>query len=88
MLTAHCSLLIAHCSGYQFKLSSNIVANTGFIRQFAPDGKKLDTTHVSVFGGLTNVGLVVGQAFIPQINQRFGRRAGSLAFLFMLLIVS
>lgn len=73
-------------SGYQFKLSANIIANPGFIRQFADDGRKLNPTHVSLWGGLTSVGLLVGQLIIPWFNERLGRKGGTLVFLGLLLI--
>lgn len=75
-------------AGYQFKLSANIIANAGFVRQFAEGGAKLNSTHVSVFGGLTSAGLVIGGIVIPPINERFGRKIGIYAFLGALAIGS
>ena len=64
-----------------------MIANAGFIRQYAEDGKKLNPSHVSAFGGLTSVGFVLGQLAIPHINDRFGRKWATYAFLVTLAIV-
>ena len=86
-ITDYCAFL-ALTSGYQNQLSGSIIANPGFINQFAADHKKLNATHVSTFGGLFSAGQVIGQASVPFISERFGRKIAMYYFCIILLVVS
>lgn len=44
--------------------------------------------HVSTFGGLFSAGQVLGQAGIPFVAERFGRKVALFSFCAILLIVS
>lgn len=78
----------ANLQGYQNQLSGSIIANAGFIKHFANGAKKLPAAHVSTFGGLFSAGQVIGQAGIPFVSERFGRKIAMYTFCVLLLAVS
>lgn len=67
---------------------ASIVANKGFIRQFANGGTKLDPKHVSTFGGVYSAGMVLGQFVIQWPLEWLGRRGGVWVCCVVLALVS
>jgi hypothetical protein len=86
VLVAGLAGFTAATDGLQNQMNGSIVANKGFIRQFAADGQKLNPTHVSSFGGCASAGMILGQMSIQWVNERFGRKIAMWTFLFGLLL--
>ncbi|OCF31052.1 hypothetical protein I317_06846 [Kwoniella heveanensis CBS 569] len=78
----------AATDGFQHQLSASVIANKGFIQQFASDHKKLEAPHVSTFGGLYSAGQVVGQFSIPWVSDWFGRKGSMYTFMVLLTIAA
>lgn len=74
-----CAAVGAISDGYQFNMPGNIIANTGFIRQFgAPNasGKyALNSTHVSLWGGTYTIAYIVSLIAGTWPSDKFGRKA-------------
>ena len=79
-------LLQANVSGYQNQLVGSIVANKGFIYQFASDHTTINPSWVSAFGGVFTAGQLIGQFFIQWVGQGLGRKAAMWTFTFFLLL--
>ncbi|RSH94199.1 hypothetical protein EHS25_004002 [Saitozyma podzolica] len=72
-------------------LTSSIVANKGFIRQFGSviDGTlKLNPPYVSAFGGLFSAGQVIGQFCIQWITDWVGRKGAMWTFMAILILAA
>lgn len=68
---------------------ASIVANKGFIRQFAAKGQaKINPSWVSSFGGIYSAGQVIGQFSIQFVADGFGRKMAMYTFIVGLIIVS
>ncbi|WWD10134.1 hypothetical protein V865_008268 [Kwoniella europaea PYCC6329] len=77
----------AATDGYQHQMSASIIANKGFVREFAkgrPNG--LDAAWVSSFGGIYSAGQVVGQFCIPWVSDWVGRKGSMYVFMAILTI--
>ncbi|KAM0425875.1 hypothetical protein ACHAPT_008813 [Fusarium lateritium] len=82
----------AATDGYQIGMDSSIVANKGFVHQFAtemdPNGDPyLASPILSSWGALMSVGQVVGTASIPFISTRYGRKI-AMWWLWIILVTS
>ncbi|CAH0024995.1 unnamed protein product [Clonostachys rhizophaga] len=78
--------------GYQIGINASIVANKGFVRQFATklDAKGqpyLESPILSGWGSIMSVGQVVGTISIAFISNRFGRKM-SMYWLWIVLVAS
>ncbi|GFZ52130.1 hypothetical protein JCM24511_09903 [Saitozyma sp. JCM 24511] len=66
--------------GFVLTMSGSIIANQGFINQFGetqPDGSKvLNTSWVSAWGAIINVGQIIAMTYVPFMTDRFGRKLG------------
>ncbi|WWD20939.1 hypothetical protein CI109_105417 [Kwoniella shandongensis] len=78
----------AATDGYQNQMISSIVANKGFIAQFAEGGTKLKPEHVSAFGGIFSAGQVVGQFSIQWVSDWFGRKGAMWTFMALLTLAA
>ncbi|GFZ44385.1 hypothetical protein JCM24511_02107 [Saitozyma sp. JCM 24511] len=69
--------------GWQIGIAGSIIVNAGFVKQFGTnqgDGVlALDTTWVSAWGAIINVGQFVAITYIPFVANRFGRKAAFYA---------
>ncbi|CAI6089379.1 hypothetical protein V2G26_011391 [Clonostachys chloroleuca] len=70
----------AAADGYQIGINASIVANKGFIQQFATKtsdagDKYLESPILSGWGSIMSVGQIIGTMTIPFISHRFGRKA-------------
>ncbi|EEU37614.1 uncharacterized protein NECHADRAFT_53594 [Fusarium vanettenii 77-13-4] len=80
----------AATDGYQVAMSASIIANKGFVREFATkvdaEGKQyLDAPIISAWGACMSVGQIIGQTTVSFINARFGRKVGMYWLWFFLL---
>ncbi|KAL5357702.1 general substrate transporter [Aspergillus floccosus] len=65
----------ASLDGYQINLNGGIVANEGFIRQFAAPGTTIiDGKYVSAWGGIQSAGQTIGQILLQYATEGFGRK--------------
>jgi len=76
------------CEGFELTAGGSIIANAGFIAQFGTQGGtgvyKLNTSWVSAWGAVLNVGQMITFTYIAWVNDRFGRKvAFYLAFLWL-----
>ncbi|KAJ4237546.1 hypothetical protein NW757_013282 [Fusarium falciforme] len=70
----------AAADGYQIGINASIVANKGFVQQFATKTSAegdpyLESPILSAWGSIMSVGQIFGTATIPFISHRFGRKA-------------
>ncbi|KAF5004462.1 hypothetical protein FDECE_9042 [Fusarium decemcellulare] len=79
---AFCTLAAfsAAADDYQIGINASIVANKGFVQQFATKSSEtgdlyLESPILSAWGSIMSVGQVFGTATIPFISHRFGRKA-------------
>ncbi|CRG86849.1 General alpha-glucoside permease [Talaromyces islandicus] len=78
----------ASLDGYQINLNGGIVANKGFIRQFASPGTVvISGTYVSAWGGIQSAGQTVGQVLLQYATEAFGRKV-ALYIIWLTLVVS
>ncbi|WYZ43705.1 hypothetical protein EsH8_VII_000141 [Colletotrichum jinshuiense] len=91
--TASCfvAAFSAATDGYQIGMNASIVANKGFVRQFATmtdaSGKPyLDSPILSGWSSIMSVGQVIGMTAIPFISSRFGRKVAMYTFWLVLAI--
>ncbi|KAG7108624.1 MFS transporter fmqE like protein [Verticillium longisporum] len=89
--TATCFLVAfsAATDGYQIGMNGNIVANPGFVRQFATETNNagepfLASPILSAWGSIMSVGQIIGMTSLPFLSDRFGRKAAMYAFWFVL----
>ncbi|GES58542.1 major facilitator superfamily domain, general substrate transporter [Aspergillus terreus] len=65
----------ASLDGYQINLNGGIVANKGFIRQFAAPGTTIIAgKYVSAWGGIQSAGQTIGQILLQYATEGFGRK--------------
>lgn len=75
-----CRALITGSLFQEINLNGSIVANLGFIQTFASETNRalakpvMDSTYVSVWGGLQSTGQFIGQVLLPMASDRFGRK--------------
>lgn len=87
-LIAMAAAFSASLDGYQFELSGGIVANKGFIRQFASPGTTIIAgSYVSAWGGMQSAGQCIGQVLIQYASEAWGRKR-ALLILWAVLIAS
>ncbi|KAJ5083309.1 hypothetical protein N7456_012736 [Penicillium angulare] len=78
----------ASLDGYQINLNGGIVANTGFIRQFASKGRTtMNSTYVSAWGGIQSAGQTVGQILLQYVTEAYGRKV-ALYIIWVDLVIS
>ncbi|KEY71303.1 hypothetical protein S7711_05895 [Stachybotrys chartarum IBT 7711] len=89
--TAICFLVAfsAATDGYQIGINGNIIANPGFVREFATevndDGEPvLASSILSAWGSIMSVGQIIGMTTLPFLSDRFGRKAAMYAYWFVL----
>ncbi|KAI9148987.1 alfa-L-rhamnosidase [Paramyrothecium foliicola] len=75
--------------GYQIGINGNIVANPGFVRQFATvedaDGNPfLASPILAGWSSIMSVGQIVGMTTLPFISDRFGRKVAMFSYWFVL----
>ncbi|KAL4897129.1 general substrate transporter [Aspergillus ambiguus] len=74
-LIAMCAAFSASLDGYQINLNGGIVANKGFIRQFASPGTTIIAgKYVSAWGGIQSAGQTIGQILLQYATESFGRK--------------
>ncbi|WWC71187.1 uncharacterized protein I206_105140 [Kwoniella pini CBS 10737] len=76
----------AATDGYQNQMSASIIANKGFVKEFAKGAKALEAPWVSSFGGIFSAGQVIGQFTIPFISDMVGRKGAMYVFMVILTI--
>ncbi|KAF6802055.1 MFS alpha-glucoside [Colletotrichum sojae] len=82
--------LSAATDGYQVAMSASIIANKGFVEQFATTRnaaglKFIDSPIISAWGACMNVGQIFGQLTISFVSARFGRKIAMYWLWFVLL---
>ncbi|UOH83758.1 hypothetical protein LQV05_006495 [Cryptococcus neoformans] len=83
----------AAADGYQIGMNGNIIANQGFINQFATtvDNKTgepiLSASVLTAIGTIQSVGQIVGMTTLPFLAARFGRKPAMFA-LWAILVAS
>ncbi|KAK0103684.1 hypothetical protein ONS95_005694 [Cadophora gregata] len=82
----------AGADGYQMAMNASIIANKGFVQQFATSMDKngklfLESGTISSWSATQNCGQVLGQTGIAFVNGRFGRKIG-MYVLWTLIMVS
>lgn len=79
----------AATDGYQIGINGNIVANPGFVRQFATqtndEGEPvLASSILSAWGSIMSVGQIIGMTTLPFISDRWGRKVAMYSYWFVL----
>ncbi|KAH7136976.1 general substrate transporter [Dactylonectria estremocensis] len=82
----------AGADGYQMAMNASIIANKGFVQQFATEVsaegvKFLAAGTISSWSATQNCGQIMGQTGISFLNARFGRKAG-MGVLWLLIMCS
>ncbi|KAK1925258.1 sugar transporter [Papiliotrema laurentii] len=82
----------ASTDGYQIGINGNIIANPGFVAQFATEtnaqGERiLSASVLSAIGTIQSVGQIIGMVSLPFLASRFGRKPAMFA-LWLLLAIS
>jgi sugar porter (SP) family MFS transporter len=82
----------ASLDGYQINLNGGIIANKGFIKQFANAGKTTTATtipapYVSAWGGIQSAGQFFGQVLLQYATERLGRKP-ALLIIWVTLVLS
>ncbi|KAF5627226.1 sugar transporter [Fusarium tjaetaba] len=85
--TAYCFLVAfsAATDGYQIGINGNIIANPGFVRQFATkvnaDGDPTFASPIlSAWSAIMSVGQIIGMSTLPFISDRFGRKTAMYSY--------
>ncbi|KAF4458222.1 MFS alpha-glucoside transporter, partial [Fusarium albosuccineum] len=83
--------LSAATDGYQIGLIGNIIANSGFVKQFGTqitaDGDvALASSVMSAWNAIGSVGQIIGMATLPFLSDRFGRKRAMYYYWFLLAI--
>ncbi|PSK46132.1 hypothetical protein B9Z65_5100 [Elsinoe australis] len=93
MCTFYCALAAfsAATDGYQIGINSSIIANTGFVNEFATarnaDGELfLESPILSGWGAIMSVGQIIGMTTLPFISTPFGRKVAMYWYWFILAI--
>ncbi|SPO00282.1 probable MFS alpha-glucoside transporter [Cephalotrichum gorgonifer] len=88
---AYCFLVAfsAATDGYQIGINGNIIANPGFVRQFATKinaaGEPVLASPVlSAWSSIMSVGQIIGMTTLPFLSDRFGRKAAMYWYWFIL----
>ncbi|ORX34051.1 sugar transporter [Kockovaella imperatae] len=76
--------------GYQIGINGNIIANPGFVKQFATattaaGEPALSAPVLSAIGTIQSVGQIIGMTTMPFLATRYGRKAAMYALWFVLL---
>ncbi|TEA12032.1 MFS transporter fmqE [Colletotrichum sidae] len=84
--------LSAATDGYQVAMSASIIANKGFVEQFATTTnaagtKFIDSPIISSWGACMNVGQMLGQTTVSFLSAKFGRKA-AMYWLWLVLLAS
>ncbi|KAH6984030.1 hexose transporter [Ilyonectria destructans] len=79
----------AATDGFQIGMNASIVANKGFVHEFATktnaDGELyLESPVLSGWGSIMSVGQIIGMTTLPFISSRFGRKVAMYSFWFIL----
>ncbi|KAI9147043.1 MFS transporter fmqE [Paramyrothecium foliicola] len=89
--TATCFLVAfsAATDGYQIGINGNIIANPGFVKEFATqvnsDGEPvLASSILSAWGSIMSVGQIIGMTTLPFLSDRYGRKAAMYWYWFVL----
>ncbi|KAJ5389244.1 putative maltose permease (MalP) [Penicillium cataractarum] len=78
-ITCFAAAFSAATDGYQIGMNGSIIANQGFVKQFATDVTAKGTPYLGspVLAGwssIMSVGQIIGMVTIPFISRRFGRK--------------
>ncbi|KAN0114479.1 general substrate transporter [Hyaloscypha variabilis] len=84
MAAAFCAAL----DGYQINLNGGIIANKGFIKQFATPGTTVILgKYVSAWGGIQSTGQFIGQVLLQYATESWGRKP-ALLIIWVILVAS
>lgn len=93
LATAACffAAFSAATDGYQIGINASIVANKGFVHEFATKYDEtgapyLDSPIMSGWSSIMSVGQVIGMASVPFISSRFGRKVAMYYYWFVLAL--
>ncbi|PNS18748.1 hypothetical protein CAC42_5287 [Sphaceloma murrayae] len=89
--TLYCALAAfsAATDGYQIGINSSIIANTGFVREFATERNAtgspvLASPVLSAWAAIMSVGQIIGMTTLPFISQPYGRKVAMYWYWFIL----
>ncbi|KAH7126472.1 general substrate transporter [Dactylonectria estremocensis] len=90
-LTCFAICFSAATDGYQIGINGNIIANPGFVQQFATetsaDGTPaLASPILSAWGSIMSVGQIIGMTTLPFVSDRFGRKVAMYSFWFVIAL--
>ncbi|KAH8819236.1 sugar transporter [Xylogone sp. PMI_703] len=79
----------AAADGYQIGMNGNIIANPGFVKQFATRSNAagdpvLASPILSGWSSIMSIGQIIGMTTIPFLSDRFGRKAAMYWYWFIL----
>ncbi|KAF4555557.1 Sugar (and other) transporter-like protein 33 [Elsinoe fawcettii] len=79
----------AATDGYQIGINGSIIANTGFVREFATgidaNGQPFLTSPIiSAWSAIMSVGQIIGMTTLPFISQPYGRKVAMYWYWFIL----
>ncbi|KAG8628291.1 hypothetical protein KVT40_004164 [Elsinoe batatas] len=79
----------AATDGYQIGINGGIIANTGFVREFATATNAtgqpfLTSPIISAWSAIMSVGQIIGMTTLPFISQPFGRKVAMYWYWFIL----
>ncbi|KAF4809032.1 MFS transporter fmqE [Colletotrichum siamense] len=79
----------AATDGYQIGINGNIIANPGFINQFATETTSrgepnLAAPILSAWSSIMSVGQIIGMTTVPFLSDRFGRKGAMYWYWFIL----
>ncbi|KAJ0290078.1 hypothetical protein Brms1b_000198 [Colletotrichum noveboracense] len=79
----------AATDGYQIGINGNIIANPGFINQFATETTSrgepnLAASILSAWSSIMSVGQIIGMTTVPFLSDRFGRKGAMYWYWFIL----
>ncbi|KAL7916798.1 sugar transporter [Trichoderma velutinum] len=81
----------AAADGYQIGMNGNIIANPGFVKQFATEHNAvgnpvLASPILSGWSSIMSIGQIIGMTTIPFLSAQFGRKSAMLWYWFILAL--
>ncbi|KAJ5890614.1 putative maltose permease (MalP) [Penicillium subrubescens] len=85
IITCFAAAFSAATDGYQIGMNGNIIANQGFVKQFATDVNAKSTPYLGApvlagWSSIMSVGQIIGMVTIPFISSRFGRKIAMFTY--------